>query len=217
MDAPDYVLEGERAALGPLRKDLADTYRRWVNDLEVRNGILNPGLYALEAEEAWVDEAIAESAGRHPQQAGFTIYDRGDGSPVGTSGLHGIDWRYCRATFGIAIGAGRGRGLGTEATRLTLDWGFHILGLQNVMLTVPAVQRGRHPRLREGRLQAHRRAPQRPRAAGRALRRGLHGHRRRRVRQSRARRAALTTPSAARAAWPTADPARSRGRGRARR
>jgi diamine N-acetyltransferase len=136
MDAPDYVLEGERVALGPLRKDLADTYRRWVHDLEVRNGILTPGLYALEAEEAWVEEAIAECAGRHPKQAAFTIYDRGDGSPVGTSGLHGIDWRYSRATFGIAIGAGRGRGLGTEATRLTLDWAFHILGLQNVMLTV---------------------------------------------------------------------------------
>ena len=105
MDAPDYVLEGERVALGPLRKDLADTYRRWLHDLEVRNGILNPGLYALEAEEAWVEEAIAESAGRQPKQAGFTVYDLADGSPVGTSGLHGIDWRYSRATFGIAIGA----------------------------------------------------------------------------------------------------------------
>jgi diamine N-acetyltransferase len=134
MDASDYVLEGERVALGPLRKDLADTYRRWVNDLDVRNGILNPGLYALEAEEAWVEDAIAESAGRHPKQAGFTIYDRGDGSPVGTCGLHGIDWRYSRATFGIAIGAGRGRGLGTEATRLVLDYAFHELGLRNVLL-----------------------------------------------------------------------------------
>jgi diamine N-acetyltransferase len=136
MDAPDYVLEGERVALGPLRKDLADTYRRWLHDLDVRSGILNPGRYALEAEEAWVDEAIAESAGRQPKQAGFTVYDIADGSPVGTSGLHGIDWRFGRATFGVAIGAGRGRGLGTEATRLTLDWGFNILGLQNVMLTV---------------------------------------------------------------------------------
>ncbi|HEX5901198.1 MAG TPA: GNAT family protein [Solirubrobacteraceae bacterium] len=136
MDAPDYVLEGERVALGPLRTDLADTYRRWLHDLDVRNGILNPGLYALEAEEAWVEEAIAECAGRYPKQAAFTIYDLADGSPIGTSGLHGIDWRHGRATFGIVIGAGRGRGLGTEATRLTIDWGFHILGLHNVMLTV---------------------------------------------------------------------------------
>ena len=50
-----------------------------------------------------------------------------------------------------------------------------------------ALQRGRHPRLREGRLQAHRRAPQRARAPGRALRRGAHGRRPRRVRQPGAR------------------------------
>jgi diamine N-acetyltransferase len=132
MDASDSVLEGERVALGAVRTDLADTYRRRLHDLEVRNGILNPGLYALEAEEAWVDQAIAECAGRQPKQAAFTIDDRADGSPVGTAGLHGIDRRHGRATFGIAIGAGRGRGLGTEATRLTLDRAFDILGLRNV-------------------------------------------------------------------------------------
>jgi RimJ/RimL family protein N-acetyltransferase len=136
MDAPDYVLEGERVALGPLRKDLADTYRRWIHDLEARSGLLNPGLYALEAEEAYVDQAIAESAGPQPKQSAFTIYDLSDGAPVGTAGLHNIDWRYRRATFGILVGAGRGRGLGTEAARLTLDWAFNILCLHNVMLAV---------------------------------------------------------------------------------
>ena len=38
--------------------------------------------------------------------------------------------------FGILVGQRRGRGLGTEATRLTLDWAFHVLGLHNVMLEV---------------------------------------------------------------------------------
>jgi RimJ/RimL family protein N-acetyltransferase len=47
-----------------------------------------------------------------------------------------IDWRMRRATFGIALGERRGTGLGTEATRLTLDWAFNMLGLHNVMLTV---------------------------------------------------------------------------------
>ena len=49
MDAPDYVLTGERVALGPLRKDLADSYRRWVHDLDVRTGILTVGIYSLQA------------------------------------------------------------------------------------------------------------------------------------------------------------------------
>jgi diamine N-acetyltransferase len=136
MGEPDYVLEGERVALGPLRTDLADTYRHWIHDLEVRHGILSAGLYALEAEEEWVRETIARCAGQAPEQANFTIYDLSDGAPVGTEGLMGIDWRLRRATFGIALGDRRGRGLGTEATRLALDWAFNMLGLHNVILSV---------------------------------------------------------------------------------
>jgi hypothetical protein len=36
MDVRDYVLEGQRVALGPLRTDLADRHRHWLHDLEVR-------------------------------------------------------------------------------------------------------------------------------------------------------------------------------------
>jgi diamine N-acetyltransferase len=136
MDAPDYVLEGERVALGPLRKDLADSYRRWVHDLDVRTGILTVGIYSLEAEEAWVEETNAKCGGPAPEMAAFTVYDLSDGTPVGTTSLMRIDWRLSRAEFGIALGERRGTGLGTEATRLTLDWAFNMLGLHNVMLTV---------------------------------------------------------------------------------
>jgi hypothetical protein len=38
MDArSDFVVEGERVALGPLRMDLVETYQRWDNDLEALN------------------------------------------------------------------------------------------------------------------------------------------------------------------------------------
>jgi RimJ/RimL family protein N-acetyltransferase len=136
MADPDYVLEGERVALGPLRVDLADTYRRWVHDLDVRHGILTPGIYSLEVEEDWVRETNAKCGGPAPEAANFTIYDRSDGAPVGTAALMGIDWRMSRATFGILVGERRGQGLGTEATRLTLDWAFNMLCLHNVWLTV---------------------------------------------------------------------------------
>jgi diamine N-acetyltransferase len=136
MSEPDYVLEGDRVAIGPLRVDLADTYRRWLHDPEVRGGVLTVGIYALEVEEDWVRETIAKCVGPAPEAAHFTIYDRSDGAPVGTSGLFAIDWRMSRATFGINIGGRRGQGLGTEATRLTLDWAFHVLCLHNVMLQV---------------------------------------------------------------------------------
>jgi diamine N-acetyltransferase len=136
MPEPDYVLEGERVALGPLRTDLAETYRRWIHDLDVRRGVLNPGIYGQEPEEAWVRDALDKSAGLQPELAAFTIYERGDGEPVGTCSLFAIEWRLRRATFGILLGARRGQGLGTEAARLSLDWAFHVLGLGNVMLEV---------------------------------------------------------------------------------
>lgn len=136
MGETDYVLEGERVALGPLRTDLADAYRRWIHDLEVRRGILAVGVYALQAEEDWVRETITKCAAQPPEAASFTIYDLSDGAPVGTASLMGIDWRLRRSEFGIAIGERRGQGLGTEATRLTLDWAFHMLGLHNVILSV---------------------------------------------------------------------------------
>ena len=68
----------------------------------------------------------------------FTIYERETARPIGNTGLHGIDYRNSRATFGIMIGEtdARGRGFGTEATRLMLDYAFTALGLRNVMLTV---------------------------------------------------------------------------------
>ena len=77
--------------------------------------------------------------------------------PSAPTALVDIDWRLSRATFGINIGGRPGQGLGTEATRLTLDWAFHVPCLHNVMLAGAAVQRRRHPRLREGGLPPRRR------------------------------------------------------------
>ncbi len=52
--------------------------------------------------------------------------------------MQGIDYRNRSATFGIVIGEpdARGKGCGTETTRLMLDYAFTALGLHSVMLTV---------------------------------------------------------------------------------
>ena len=56
---------------------------------------------------------------------------------MGTAYLAGIDHRHRRAEFGVLIGEPtcRGKGYGTEAARLVLDYAFTALGLHNVMLT----------------------------------------------------------------------------------
>lgn len=131
---PGWVLRGERAALGPLRADLADRYARWVNDPEVKDGILNLGLYTAEDELRVVEAMQAEAAKKDPTGVHFTIYDVQDAEPVGMVGLFDISWRHRRAELGIAIGARRGRGLGADAVRLTLDWAFDVLSLHSVLL-----------------------------------------------------------------------------------
>jgi diamine N-acetyltransferase len=129
-----YALAGERAALGPLRKELIPTYARWVNDPETRRGLLYGGLLTMEAEEEWYEAASRAGAGVDPEAAHFTIYDRRDDAPVGVLSLERISHRFGRAELGIVLGERRGQGIGTDAVRLALDWAFNHLGLHNVML-----------------------------------------------------------------------------------
>jgi RimJ/RimL family protein N-acetyltransferase len=130
----DYIVVGEKVALGPLRRDLAASYARWANQLEVRRGHEYGGVSTPESQEKWVDENFERGAKREPGAVEFTVYDRGDAAPVGTAGLFGINHAHGRAEFGIAIGERRGHGLGTEATRLVLDFAFNVLQLRNVLL-----------------------------------------------------------------------------------
>jgi RimJ/RimL family protein N-acetyltransferase len=132
-EQPGYVIKGERVALGPLRMDLVATYQRWDNDLEALNANGRVIPFTLEAQR----ERIAGLSGK-PDLCDFTVYDRSDQAPVGWTSLSHIDHRNGTAEFGILLGERRDQGLGTEATRLTLDWGFTVLGLHNIMLGVAA-------------------------------------------------------------------------------
>ena len=140
-ERPILNIEGELVALGPIRRDLIPTYQRWMNDFDtIRTLALPPGPMTLEAETAWFErQAIANDP------ILFTIYERsppppsGQGwRPIGNADLRNIDWRHRTAEFGIAIGepTARGKGYGTEATRLMLDYAFTALGLNNVLLHV---------------------------------------------------------------------------------
>jgi RimJ/RimL family protein N-acetyltransferase len=133
---PVVSIEGERVALGPLRRDLLPLYERWINDLVSSRNLGRPALpMTHEAEVGWYD-----SVSKATDTAPFTIYERASWRPIGTTTLHEINHRLGSATFGILIGEadGRGQGHGTEATRLMLDYAFTVLGLHNVMLSVYA-------------------------------------------------------------------------------
>jgi diamine N-acetyltransferase len=131
---PDFVVVGERVALGPLRVELAATYARWMNQPEVRDGLVNLGVANARSQEKWVEQNLEKGADREPSVVEFTIYDRADNRAVGTVGLLEISYAHGTADLGIALGERRGRGLGTEATRLALDFAFNVLYLHSVSL-----------------------------------------------------------------------------------
>jgi RimJ/RimL family protein N-acetyltransferase len=133
-EQPIINITGEKAALGPIRRDLLPLYQRWINDFEVTRTLgarLQPMTW--EAEEAWY-----ERASRSEGEVLFTIYERATLRPIGNTGLHDLDPCHRTAEFGILIGEKEcwGKGYGTEVTRLMLDYGFNGLGLHNIMLTV---------------------------------------------------------------------------------
>lgn len=131
---PILNIEGDLVALGPLRRDLLPLYQRWINDLyTMRTLDLPPRPLTMEQEQDWYDrQSKAED------DVPFTIYERETLRPIGNTGLHGVDYRNRTAAFGIIIGEPecRGKGYGTETTRLLLDYAFSALGLHNVILTV---------------------------------------------------------------------------------
>jgi diamine N-acetyltransferase len=133
IDPPIVNIVGELVALGPHRRDLLPTYQRWINDFAAFRtlGPITPEPKTLEQRTVWYETAPAG-------EVRFTIYERSTWRPIGTTALRDIDHRNRTATFGIHIGEtdARGKGYGTTATRLMLDYAFTALGLNNVMLTV---------------------------------------------------------------------------------
>jgi diamine N-acetyltransferase len=128
---PPILVSGERVGLGPLRRDLIPTYARWQSDLEVLRGVgLRGQVPRVETTQAWYEQATSPEC----TDVHFTVYDLDDLAPVGTALLVRVDQHAGTAEFGITIGERRSQGLGTEATRLVLDWAFTVMGLHNILL-----------------------------------------------------------------------------------
>jgi diamine N-acetyltransferase len=133
-ETPIVNIVGERVALGPIRRDLLPLYQRWINDFgTLRTLAVSPRPMTMESETAWYEHAATSDA----SIIHFTIYERASWQPIGNADWRDIDYRNRTATMGIVIGdpTDRGKGYGTEATRLMLDYAFTGLDLHSAMLT----------------------------------------------------------------------------------
>ena len=76
---------------------------------------------------------------RAPDRLDLAIVDRSGGECVGEAVLNDVSFENESCNFRILIGpSGRDRGLGSEATRLIVAYGFDVLGLHRIELSVYA-------------------------------------------------------------------------------
>jgi RimJ/RimL family protein N-acetyltransferase len=127
------VLTGEKTVLRPFTE--ADAERMWeiVNDPEVVRFTFPPDSELTpERLRGWYG-----SRGAQPDRLDLAVTDPADGELLGEVVLYEWDPANRSCTFRTLIGPrGRGRGVGTEATRLIVGHGFEQLGLHRVQLEV---------------------------------------------------------------------------------
>jgi len=126
---------GKLVELSPLTNADSEVMLRWINDRD---------LVLLSSAFRPVDEAghraWFESIRRRPDVVIFGIRAVEDGQLIGSCQLLGVSSTHRKAELQIRIGeaAARGRGYGSEAVELLLDFAFNDLNLHRVELTVIA-------------------------------------------------------------------------------
>lgn len=128
-------MKGNQVRLRPLAKsDLDQKYLSWLNDPEV-NRYMETGIFPTTQEDL---EKFYESLRGSHENVIFAIEDLERKQHIGNVKLGPIHWVNRSATFGILIGekAYWGRGVGEEATRLTVEYGFSRLNLHRINLGV---------------------------------------------------------------------------------
>lgn len=123
-------LKGKKIYLDVLEKE--DCKRLWDDfeyDFEHLTEPLNIG-HSVTKADAWFDEIQKDQGNRNIRLGIFLI----DGSVIGDVALQEIDWknRSCSIGLGIAKMSNRGKGFGSEAVRLLLDYGFNNIGLERI-------------------------------------------------------------------------------------
>lgn len=126
-------IDGEKIYLKNLdEKNATQEYCDWLNDSEVNK--------YLETKEATIDELkqYIHDKNNNPNCLFLGIFLKENNKHVGNIKLEPIEFEEKKATLGILIGNKNywGRGIGTEATKLLVNYAFNTLDLKEVNLGV---------------------------------------------------------------------------------
>ena len=131
MRAELNIIEGEKLILRPITREDTPLIVKWRNTESVRQNFIFRETFTEEMHNHWLDTKVASG-----EVVQYIIIDRGNGQPVGSVYFRDISEKNRSAEYGIFIGeeAARGKGLGTETTKLFIGFGFRTLGLHRIGL-----------------------------------------------------------------------------------
>lgn len=136
------IITGERMILRPFKEDDFDEMIVILNEPDVRmltGSAVNEEECAEPFSEADLDKMRAWYASRNEQidRMDLAVIDRQTGYLVGEAVLNEYDEVTRNVNFRILIGkSGEGRGIGSEATKMILQYAFEVLLLHKVSLEV---------------------------------------------------------------------------------
>ncbi len=151
-------LKGKKTLLRPLdrTKDM-DYCLQWINDPDITPFVRRFMPVSREEEQEWFDRHA------HHKDAVTFMIETHKGKPIGVMGIDRIDWKDRVGTTGAIIGDKRywGKGYGTDAKMILLNFAFNALNLRKMCSHVIAYnKRSLYYSLHcgykiEGRLRAH--------------------------------------------------------------
>lgn len=129
-------------SLRPMTNEDTDRIVAWRNSDAVRRNFIYQEPFTREGHENWIRTRVETG-----QVVQMIICDITDGRPLGSVYIRDIDRQHKKAEYGIFIGEedARGRGIGTAAAKLMLQYCFGEAGLHRVYLrafadNLPAVR-----------------------------------------------------------------------------
>lgn len=129
------MLKGTKVVLGPLEQADAPSMFRWLNDIDAA------GLDLAYRPTDWVTfRTWTESLPKETSRVVFAIRRIDAPAIIGFVGLSNINPVHRAAELAVRIGdeVNRNKGLGTEAARLGLEFGWRHLNLHRIGLTALA-------------------------------------------------------------------------------
>ncbi len=132
-------LQGKLVYLRLMTDDDTDLIVKWRNNDRVRNNFIYQKPFTRQGHENWIRTMIETGSAVQ-----FIICENDTDKPVGSVYFRDINEEHHRAEYGIFIGddAATGKGIGTEAAKLAVTYGFKVMKLHKITLRAFADNEG---------------------------------------------------------------------------